>query len=175
VYAAVDHAETELGGSDIVNNAGIALIQPIAESRAEDVDKVVKVNVQDVLWGIQAAAKKFRESQAERQDHQRGIHRRPRSFPLLGIYSASKFAVRALTKTAAREFAADGITVDAYCLGVVGTDMRVEFDRRMTEITGAEIGASFKKFVGGIALGRAQTRGTFAAFVSFWRDRIRTT
>lgn len=28
----------------------------------------------------------------------------------------------------------------------------------MAEITGAEIGANYKKFVGGIALGRAQTR-----------------
>src|SRR5690606_19990393 len=45
VYAAVDHAEKALGGFDIiVNNAGIASIQPIAEITPEEVDKVFKVN-----------------------------------------------------------------------------------------------------------------------------------
>lgn len=86
---------------------------------------------------------------------------------MLGVYSATKFAVRALTQAAAKEFANDGITVNAYCPGVVGTDMWVEIDRRMAEITGAEIGASYKTFVGGIALGRAETPEDVAAFVSF--------
>jgi meso-butanediol dehydrogenase/(S,S)-butanediol dehydrogenase/diacetyl reductase len=45
--------------------------------------------------------------------------------------------------------------------------MWVEIDRRMAEITGAEIGASYEKFVGGIALGRAQTPEDVAAFVSY--------
>jgi meso-butanediol dehydrogenase/(S,S)-butanediol dehydrogenase/diacetyl reductase len=49
----------------------------------------------------------------------------------------------------------------------VGTDMWVEIDRRMAEITGAEIGENYKKFVGGIALGRAQTPEDVAAFVSY--------
>ena len=55
---------------------------------------------------------------------------------MLGVYSATKFAVRALTQAAAKEFASDGITVNAYCPGVVGTDMWVEIDRRFAEITG---------------------------------------
>jgi meso-butanediol dehydrogenase/(S,S)-butanediol dehydrogenase/diacetyl reductase len=37
----------------------------------------------------------------------------------------------------------------------------------MAEITGAEIGASYEEFVGGIALGRAQTPEDVAAFVSY--------
>jgi meso-butanediol dehydrogenase/(S,S)-butanediol dehydrogenase/diacetyl reductase len=36
----------------------------------------------------------------------------------------------------------------------------------MAEITGAEIVASYEKYVGGIALGRAQTPEEVAAFVS---------
>jgi len=57
-----------------------------------------------------------------------------------------------------KEFASDGITVHAYCPGVVGPDMWVGIDRRMAEITGATIGIRYEKFVGGIALGRAETR-----------------
>ncbi|MCQ9616943.1 hypothetical protein L1889_09735 [Paenalcaligenes niemegkensis] len=35
-----------------------------------------------------------------------------------GIYSSTRFAVCALTQAAARELAADDITVNAYCAGV---------------------------------------------------------
>jgi meso-butanediol dehydrogenase/(S,S)-butanediol dehydrogenase/diacetyl reductase len=168
VYAAVDHAEKALGGLDImVNNAGIALIQPIADVTPEEIGKILKVNVEGVLWGIQAAAKKFKARKQKGKIINAASIAGHEAFPLLGIYSASKFAVRALTQAAAKEFAADGITVNAYCPGVVSTDMWVEIDRRMAAITGAEVGATFKKYVGGIALGRAQTPEDVAAFVSY--------
>jgi meso-butanediol dehydrogenase / (S,S)-butanediol dehydrogenase / diacetyl reductase len=88
-------------------------------------------------------------------------------FELLGVYSATKFAVRARTQAAAEEYATDGITVSAYCPGIVGTDMWVAIDKRMAEITGAKIGATYKKYVEGIALCRAQTPEDVAGFVSY--------
>ena len=57
--------------------------------------------------------------------------------------------------------------MNAYCPGIVGTDMWVEIDRRFAEITGATVGATYKKYVEGIALGRAQRPEDVAAFVSF--------
>ncbi|PON10019.1 diacetyl reductase, partial [Candidatus Entotheonella serta] len=54
-----------------------------------------------------------------------------------------------------------------YCPGVVGTDMWTELDRRMAETTGAEIGATYKKYVEGIALGRVETPDDVAGFVSY--------
>ena len=168
VFAAVNHAEKELGGFDvIVNNAGIASIQPLADVTPEEIDKIMKVNVHGVLWGIQAAAKKFKQRKQKGKIISASSIAGHEGMPLLGAYSATKFAVRALTQAAAKEFASDGITVNAYCPGVVGTDMWVEIYRRMAEITGAEIGANYKKYVGGIALGRAQTPEDVAAFVSY--------
>ncbi len=168
VYAAVDHAEKQLGGFDImVNNAGIAQIQPIADVTPEEFDKIIQVNVAGVLWGIQAAAKKFKERKQKGKIISASSIAGHEGFPLLGVYAATKFAVRALTQAAAKEFASDGITVNAYSPGVVGTDMWVEIDRRMAEITGAKIGESYDKYVGGIALGRAQTPEDVAAFVSY--------
>lgn len=168
VYAAIDHAEKELGGFDImVNNAGVASIQPIAEVTPEEVEKSFIVNVHGVLWGIQAAAAKFKERGQKGKIISASSIAGHEGFPMLGVYSATKFAVRALTQAAAKEFASDGITVNAYCPGVVGTDMWVEIDRRMAEITGAKIGENYDKFVGGIALGRAQTPEDVAAFVSY--------
>jgi meso-butanediol dehydrogenase / (S,S)-butanediol dehydrogenase / diacetyl reductase len=168
VYAAVNHAEKELGGFDIiVNNAGIANIQSLANVTPEEVEKTFKVNVEGVLWGIQAAARKFKERRHKGKIISASSIAGHEGYALLGLYSATKFAVRALTQAAAKEFAVDGITVNAYCPGVVGTDMWVEIDRRMAEITGAKIGETYDKFVGGIALGRAETPEDVAAFVSF--------
>lgn len=168
VFSAVDHTEQELGNLHImVNNAGIASIQEITKVTQEEFDKVLKVNVQGVLWGIQAAAEKFRARKQKGKIISASSIGGHEGFPLLGIYSASKFAVRGLTQAAAKEFASEGITVNAYCPGIVGTDMWVEIDRRMAEITGAKIGETYDKYVGGIALGRAQTPEDVAAFVSF--------
>lgn len=51
VYAAIDHAEKELGGFDVmVNNAGIAQVLALTEVTPEDLDKVLKINVAGVLW-----------------------------------------------------------------------------------------------------------------------------
>ena len=168
VYASVDHAEKELGGFDIiVNNAGIAQVKAIADVTPEEVDKIFKVNINGVLWGIQAAAAKFKERDQKGKIISACSIAGHEGYPLLGLYSATKFAVRALTQASAQEFARAGITVNAYCPGVVGTDMWVYLDERMADITGEPIGANYDKFVGGIALGRAETPEDVASFVSF--------
>jgi meso-butanediol dehydrogenase/(S,S)-butanediol dehydrogenase/diacetyl reductase len=168
VYAAIDHAEKALGGFDIiVNNAGIAQVQPLLEVTAAEVDRILKVNVEGVLWGIQAAAKKFKARKQKGKIINASSIAGHDGFAMLGVYSATKFAVRALTQTAAKELASDGITVNAYCPGIVGTDMWVEIDKRFSEITGAPVGVTYKKYVEGIALGRAQTPEDVAAFVSY--------
>jgi NAD(P)-dependent dehydrogenase (short-subunit alcohol dehydrogenase family) len=69
------------------------------------------------------------------------------------------------------EFGAVGVTVNAYCPGVVGTEMWVWIDWRMAEITGAEIGANYKKFIGGIALGRRSVRRTSRRSFPTWPGR----
>ena len=168
VYAAIEHAEKTLGGFDVmVNNAGIAQVQPIADVTPEEVDQILKVNIQGVLWGIQAAAKKFQQRKQKGKIISASSIAGHEGFAMLGVYSATKFAVRALTQVAAQEYASEGITVNAYCPGIVGTDMWVEIDQRFAELTGAEVGATYKKYVEGIALGRAQTPEDVAAFLAF--------
>lgn len=168
VYAAIDHAERELGGFDvIVNNAGIAQVKPLSEVRAEDLERIFRINVDGVVWGIQAAAAKFQARKQKGKIINASSIAGHDGFAMLGIYSATKFAVRALTQTAAKEYASHGITVNAYCPGIVGTDMWVEIDERFSEITGAPKGDTYKKYVDGIALGRAQTPEDVAALVAF--------
>lgn len=168
VVAAVEHTYSTLGGFDIiVNNAGVAQVESLLEVTPEQVDRILRINVQGVLWGIQAAGKKFKSLGQRGKIINACSIAGHEGFALLGVYSATKFAVRALTQAAAKELASDGITVNAYCPGVVGTDMWVEIDQRMADITGAEVGATYKKYVDGIALGRAETPDDVAGFVSY--------
>lgn len=168
VYAAIENAEKVLGGFDImVNNAGIAQVQPIADVTQDELDRIMTINVGGVLWGIQAAAKKFKQRKQKGKIISASSIAGHDGFAMLGAYSASKFAVRALTQAAAKEYASDGITVNAYGPGIVGTDMWVEIDRRFAEITGAKVGETYKKYVEGIALGRAETPEDVAALVAY--------
>ena len=168
IFAAVEHAEKELGGFDvIVNNAGIAQVKPLDDVRPEDLDRIFRINIDGVVWGIQAAAAKFKARGHKGKIINASSIAGHDGFAMLGVYSATKFAVRGLTQAAAKEYASDGITVNAYCPGIVGTDMWVEIDKRFAELTGAAVGATYKKYVEGIALGRAQTPDDVAATVSF--------
>ncbi len=168
VFAAIDHAEKELGGLDVmINNAGIAQVKPIDDITPEDMESIFRINVDGVLWGIQAAAKKFKDRGQKGKIISACSIAGHDGFAMLGAYSASKFAVRALTQAAAKEYASAGITVNAYCPGIVGTDMWVEIDERFSEITGTPKGQTYEKYVEGIALGRAQTPEDVAALVAF--------
>lgn len=169
VYAAIDHAATELGSFDIIiNNAGIAQVNPLSDVRPEEADRIFRINIQGVLWGIQAAAKKFIALGKKGKIVSACSIAGHEGFAMLGIYCATKFAVRGLTQAAAKEYASAGITVNAYCPGVVGTDMWVTIDERFAEVTGAQKGETYKKYVDGIALGRAETPDDVAGLVSFF-------
>ncbi len=168
VAAAVDHAEKALGGFDImVNNAGIAQVNALASVTPEEFERIYRINVGGVLWGVQAAAAKFKALGVKGKIVNACSIAGHEGYAMLGVYSSTKFAVRALTQAAAKEFASAGIKVNAYCPGVVGTDMWVEIDERFAAETGAAKGETYKKFVEGIALGRAETPDDVASLVSY--------
>ncbi len=168
VFAAVETTARQLGGFDImVNNAGIAQVRTLEDVRPAELELIQRINVGGVLWGIQAAAAKFRElghggkiiNAASIAGHD--------GFGMLGVYSATKFAVRGLTQAAARELAPFGITVNAYSPGIVGTGMWELIDERLSEYNGAPRGENFRKYAEGIALGRPSTPEDVASFVSY--------
>lgn len=168
VFAAVEHAEKTLGGFDImINNAGIAQVQALCDVTKEELDRIFAINVYGVLWGIQAAAAKFRARKQRGKIISASSIAGHDAFALIGVYSATKFAVRALTQAAARELAPEGITVNAYCPGVVGTDMWLEIDAGFAKLTGAASGETYRKYCEGIALGRPETPEDVACLVSY--------
>lgn len=161
-----------LGSLDVfVANAGIAQTKALLDVTPEEYDKIHAVNGRGVFLCYTAAAR-----QMIAQGHGGKIigassiagHK---GFGLLGIYSSSKFGVRALTQAAAQEWAEHGITVNAYCPGIVDTQMWVEVDRDLGAINDVGEGESMKAMAAGITLGRVSTGADVAAFVSYLAGR----
>lgn len=168
LHAAVERAEKELNGFDImINNAGIAQVLPLLEVKPSDFEKINRINVGGVLWGIQAAAASFIERGVKGKIINAASIAAHQGQPVFGVYSATKFAVRGLTQAAAQEYARYGITVNAYSPGTVGTDMWAEIDRILAERDGVAVGESFKNQASGIALNRPQTPEDVAGFVAY--------
>lgn len=167
--ALVAKAVEAFGRVDVfVNNAGIEQVKPLDEVGPADLDLIFRINCHGVLYGIQAAAAQMRE-----QDD--GIGKiinacsiaGHESYEMLGIYCATKHVVRSLTQTAAKEYAKDGITVNAYCPGVAGTSMWDRIDEAMSHYMGTKPGEAFQKFSEGILLGRTQEPEDVANLVAF--------
>lgn len=114
----------ELGPVDIlVNNAGVMLLSPLDQLRIDDWVRMVDVNVKGVLYGIGAVLPGMLE---RGQGHIVNVGsvagRRP--FPAGTVYSATKFAVRALSAGLHLELSAkDKIRITDVQPGVVATEL----------------------------------------------------
>lgn len=122
VEALFNDTEHAFGAVDIlVNNAGInrdAMLHKLSEA---DWDTVIDVNLKGTFFCMQQAAVRMRERGAGRIIN-------IASASWLGNigqtnYSASKAGVVGMTKTACRELAKKGVTVNAICPGFIDTDM----------------------------------------------------
>jgi meso-butanediol dehydrogenase/(S,S)-butanediol dehydrogenase/diacetyl reductase len=172
VFTMVDRVAGELGSVDVmVNNAGIAQVKTLLEVTPEDLEAIFAVNVYGVLYGLQAAAERMIEQGTGGKIINASSIAGHSGFDFLGHYSATKFAVRALTQAAAKELAKHRITVNAYCPGIVGTDMWDLIDERMSAYNGKAKGETLEQYSQLIALGRVQTPEDVAGFVSYLAGR----
>jgi NAD(P)-dependent dehydrogenase (short-subunit alcohol dehydrogenase family) len=127
----------------LVNNAGISLVEGIMTTSLDQWRRVLSVNAESVLLGLQASAPLLRESGAIRQGGSSVVNVSSvaglRGFALHAAYCASKGAVTLLTKSAAREFAAMGypIRVNSIHPGSVETPMMDSIFARYAELSPA--------------------------------------
>lgn len=112
-----------LGGLDVlVNNAGIVRDEYLLMLNPETLDRCMELNVKGYFYcAQQAVLKMFRKKSGVVVN----ISSVSGSFALPGqsVYSATKGAVNAMTRTMAKELAPYGIRVNAVAPGFIETDM----------------------------------------------------
>ncbi|MFJ2775160.1 MULTISPECIES: SDR family NAD(P)-dependent oxidoreductase [unclassified Kitasatospora] len=157
VRAVVAAVAERFGRLDIlVNNAGIGVLGPIAELAADDVDRVLDINVRAPFLFAQAASVHLGEGGriitigsciAQRV-----------AFPGATLYGTSKAAMIGLTKALARELGPRGITANLIHPGPIDTDMNpadgpaAEAQRELTALgtfgRGADVAATVAHLAG---------------------------
>lgn len=168
VFTAVEKTVKELGDLNVVvNNAGVGPTTPLDTITPEQFEKVYAINVGGTYWGIQAAMKAFHDLghggkiiNASSQAGQVGN-------PNLALYGGTKFAIRGITQTAARDLAKDKITVNAYCPGIVKTPMMEDIAHRVGQNAGKSDEWGMQQFAKDITLGRLSEPEDVAACVSY--------
>lgn len=126
VTALVKEIGSSFGGIDIlVNNAGITRDQLLMRMGEDDFDRVIAVNLKGTWNFVKAAARPLMKA---------GSGRIINIASVVGVtgnagqanYAASKAGVIGLTRSAAKELAGRGVTVNAIAPGFISTDMTAD-------------------------------------------------
>ena len=122
--AAVQSAVAKYGRLDIlVNNAGILIRKGIEDTTVEDWDRIMAVNAKGVFLGTKAAIPAMREAgggSIVNISSTAGLVGSPEGS---ASYTATKGAVRLLTKSTAIQYAGDGIRCNSVHPGPIDTEM----------------------------------------------------
>jgi meso-butanediol dehydrogenase / (S,S)-butanediol dehydrogenase / diacetyl reductase len=158
----------ELGQLNVmVANAGVAEVKALLDLTPDDWNRMMAINLRGVFLCYQEAARQMIRQGTGGKIIGAASIVAYRPFPMLGHYSVAKWGVRGLTQAAAMEWAEHNITVNAYCPGIVGTDMWDLIDEGLAEHEGLQKGEAIEKYSDLIALGRVEEPGDVAAFVSY--------
>ena len=108
----------------LVNNAGIFIAKPFADSTVDDYERLVATNLTGFLHVTQSAVRQMR---TQASGHIVTITTSLASQPIQGVSASlailTKGGLNAITRALAIEYAKDGIRVNAVAPGMVDTDM----------------------------------------------------
>jgi NAD(P)-dependent dehydrogenase (short-subunit alcohol dehydrogenase family) len=151
---AVTRLERELGTVDVlVNNAGISSVASFLDITDQEWDRLLAVNLRGVLVMTQRVLPPMLQRRSGRIINISSMAGKE-GLPNLTHYCATKFGVIGLTQSLAKEVAAQNVTVNAVCPGVVRTPLWDDPDTGILRQLDGENG--WQAFVAGIPLGRPQ-------------------
>lgn len=118
----------------LVNNAGILKFRRIADMSPEDFDRVIGVNLKGTWLGVKSAIEPMKAAGRGSIVNVSSIEGYVGAEGL-SAYSASKFGIRGVTKSAARELARFKIRVNSVHPGAINTPMALD-PEIMAEVDG---------------------------------------
>jgi len=123
VERSVQRTVEAFGGLDVlVNAAGIVLVKPLHETTDAEWSRVMDVNVRSMAHSLRFALPHLRASRRAAIVNVGSISG---DVGQAGtpVYTASKHAVRGLTRSIALDYAADGVRCNCVCPGITDTPM----------------------------------------------------
>ena len=120
--ALVGKAQQTFGRIDVlISNAGLMPLSPLDQLKVDEWDRMVDVNIKGVLYGIAAALPVFRKQESGHFINVSSVAGH-RIAPNGAVYSATKFAVRALSEGLRQEVGAN-IRVTIISPGAVESEL----------------------------------------------------
>lgn len=168
VVAAIDAVGQEWGVIDIlVNNAGTISVELLEDLTTAETRRVLNVNTVAPITVTREALPWLRKSAHAVVLNSASAQARD-GFIYTPHYAASKFGVMGLTQSLAKEFAKEGIRVNAYCPGIVKTDMWGYLDGAWgAKLGDYKPGELVDEWIADIPLGRAATESDVANLLLF--------
>jgi 3-oxoacyl-[acyl-carrier protein] reductase len=124
IDAVVGEIVAAFGQIDIlVNNAGICPRIPLDDMTVEWFDRIVNINMRAVFFMTRAVANDMKQRKWGRVVNISSTGGRIGGVHNSTVYSATKGAILSMTKSMAREYAADGILINSIAPGAVETRM----------------------------------------------------
>ena len=169
VTALYDAAERAFGGVDVsIQNAGVITIAKIEDMTEKEWNAVLGVNTTGVFLCCQEAIARIRKHGRGGRIINTASGQARQGFIYTPHYAASKFGVVGITQSLAKEVAKEKITVNAFCPGIIDTDMWAYNDKAWGELLGDyKPGELMAEWVRGIPMGRAGSGEDVAGLVTF--------
>lgn len=128
VVAMTKRANDAFGMVDIyVNNAGAMLSAAVREGKTEEWDEMIDVNIKGVLYGIHAVLSQMLDRSSGHIVNISSVSGQEVT-KVSTVYSATKYAVRAISMGLEKELARTGVRVTNISPGMV--DARDEFEKQ---------------------------------------------
>jgi meso-butanediol dehydrogenase/(S,S)-butanediol dehydrogenase/diacetyl reductase len=163
-----DRVFQEFGRLDVsIQNAGVITIAKIEDLTEQEWDKIMAVNTKGVFLCCQAAAMRMKPQNYGRIINTASGQAR-QGFIYTPHYAASKFGVVGITQSLAKELAPLNITVNAFCPGIIDTDMWAYNDSVWGKLLGNyKPGELMQEWVNNIPLKRVGRAEDVAGLVTF--------
>ncbi len=143
------------GGIDVlVNNAALFDLAPIVDITRAGFHRVFDVNVEGVLFTLQAVAKQMIQQGRGGKIINMASQAGRRGEPLVAVYCASKAAVISITQSAGLNLIQHGINVNAIAPGVVDNEHWDDVDRRFAQAEHLPVGEKKRRVGAAVPIGR---------------------
>ena len=121
---AVESTVAKFGKLDVlVNNAGVVARGTLEDTTIDDYDRIMDINAKGVFLGTKAAIPELRKAGGGSIVNIASISGNVGQSDVQAVYNASKGAVRIFTKSAAIQYAGEGIRVNSVHPGDIDTPM----------------------------------------------------